>query len=139
MGSIQPGSPVSEDTILIMVPRDPMPEVIDRLKAKFPGVKIRWQNTKVKEGLMRTEDMPPAIFDGVTIVLAYQIPKPPLLPKLRFVQLSAAGSDQCADNPYYKDPNITFCTANGAHPYVIGRSFLELEADPFAALKSQNG
>ncbi|KIX02708.1 uncharacterized protein Z518_08650 [Rhinocladiella mackenziei CBS 650.93] len=125
MGSIQPASGLGEDTILVLVPRDPMREVINGLETKFPGVKVRWLNTKVPAGLMRTEDMPLEIWDGVTIVCAYQIPEASLLPKLRFVQLTSAGADQCAQNPLYKDEKITFCTSNGAHPpqiaeWVIG-------------------
>ncbi|EXJ78324.1 hypothetical protein A1O3_09485 [Capronia epimyces CBS 606.96] len=116
---------LSQDTVLIMMPIDPMQEVIDRLQNKFPGVKIRWQNTKSPTGVMRSEDMAPELFDGVTIVCAYLVPPASLLPKVRFVQLTSSGADQCIEHPLYKQAHIPFCTANGAHPpqiaeWVIG-------------------
>ncbi|EXJ88353.1 hypothetical protein A1O1_05283 [Capronia coronata CBS 617.96] len=116
---------LSQDTILVLMPCDPIKDFTDRLEAKFPGVTIRWQNTKVASGLLMTKDMPAELFDGVTIVCAFQIPDASLVPKLRFVQLTSAGADQCAENAHYKNPDIPFCTSNGAHPpqiaeWVIG-------------------
>lgn len=116
MGSIQAAEGLSQDTILIMVPCDPMQEVIERLQVKFPGVRVRWQNTKVATGLFRSDDMPPETFEGVTIVCAYEVPRASLLPQVRFVQLTSAGADQCTEHPLYKNGNIPFCTSNGAHP-----------------------
>lgn len=106
-----------DDTILLLVPSEPRPAVIERLKTKFPGVRIRWQNVKHPDkGFLMNKDLPLEVWEGVTILLGFIMPDASLLPKLRFVQLSSAGADQCADSPLYRNPEIPFCSANGAHP-----------------------
>lgn len=40
------------------------------------------------------------------------------MPKLRFVQLSSAGSDMWAKHPKYLDKDVVFCTTSGSNSYV---------------------
>jgi hypothetical protein len=107
-----------DDILLILFPLDAQEGTIARLKTRFPGLQVRWLNTKAPTGLLATADMPPEIWDGVTMICAHQIPDAKCLPQLRFVQLSSAGADHCKDNPLYEDgeKGVVFCTSNGAHP-----------------------
>ncbi|KAJ9500553.1 hypothetical protein H2202_003769 [Exophiala xenobiotica] len=107
----------------MLVPMEPKQEVINSLQEQYPGVKIHWRSVK-KPGLS-IDDIPQEIWDTATIVWGFEIPKNALLPKLRFVQLNSAGADHWATNRHYQDPNVLFCTSNGAHPpqiaeWVIG-------------------
>ncbi len=116
MGSIQP-APVGEfreDLVLMSVPYEPNKEVINALETKFPGLKVYWHNGK--EGGVKVEDIPAEVWENVTILWTFEIPRDAVLPKLRFVQLNSAGADHWAESPYYLNPDINFCTSNGAHP-----------------------
>ncbi|KIW47949.1 uncharacterized protein PV06_00597 [Exophiala oligosperma] len=123
MGSTEGANGLAQDTILILVPAEPRQEVIDSLQSRYPGVKIHWRT--VYGTPITVEDIPKTIWDTVTILWGFQIPKDAVTPNLRFVQLSSAGADHWASNPHYQDPNVVFCTSNGAHPpqiaeWVIG-------------------
>lgn len=102
---------LSRDTVVVLFPGDPKQDVIGGLEAKFPGITVYWQNIVTGSGTL-----PQDIWDKVTILWTFEIPETSALPKLRFVQLHSAGADHCAETPQYKNPNVTFCTANGAHP-----------------------
>ncbi|KIV85050.1 hypothetical protein PV11_00786 [Exophiala sideris] len=120
MGSTQGEDGLSQDIIIILYPGNPKLEVIGKLEAKFPGLKVHWQNV-----VPGSEPLPREIWDNVTILWTFDIPEVTSLPKLRFVQMLSAGADHWAETSAYKDPNVIFCTANGAHPpqiaeWVIG-------------------
>lgn len=111
MGSVQGEGGLIQDTIIVQFPGDPRQKVIADLEAKFPGLKVHWQNV-----VSGSELLPQEVWDNVTILWTFDIPKVTSLPKLRFVQMLSAGADHWAETPFYKDPNVIFCTANGAHP-----------------------
>ncbi len=126
MESTQRARCPSKDTILILVPDEPKEEVISSLQERYPGVKIHWRSVKAP---LSVDDIPQEIWDTATIVWGFEIPKDAFLPKLRFVQLNSAGADHWAKNRHYQDPNILFCTSNGAHPYVSPGQIEGVKAD----------
>lgn len=111
MESVQKEVGLSQDIIAVLFPGDPKQDVIAGLEAKFPGIKVYWRNIVTGSGTF-----PQDIWAKATILWTFEIPETTNLPKLRFVQMQSAGADHWSETPQYKDPKVSFCTANGAHP-----------------------
>ena len=80
---------------------------------------------RTSTAMLEPEDVPPELFEGVTILCTQRMPDASLLPKCHLVQLTAAGPDRSVSHPLYKESNAIFCSANGVHPpqiaeWVIG-------------------
>ncbi|TLS22936.1 uncharacterized protein PpBr36_06599 [Pyricularia pennisetigena] len=123
MGSLEafsPDCPLSHDVLLVCIPTDPKLEWAAEVEARYPGFKVRWieQELYGGNGCVFTEgylDLPPEHFDGVTMVMSYLPPRPENMKGVRFVQLTSAGADRWTSHDKYKDPEVSFCTANGIH------------------------
>lgn len=105
------------DILLLLLPCDPYDDFIRTVKDDHPGISVRWFNVAAPGGgLFSCDDVPTEVWEGVTMLCTYLLPRPELVPCLQFVQLTSAGSDQCVGNGIFEDPNIIFCSANGIHP-----------------------
>ncbi|KAH7367796.1 D-3-phosphoglycerate dehydrogenase [Plectosphaerella cucumerina] len=116
MGSLASSNPLSNDVVLIVVPAQANQEWIDRVKAKYPGITVRWEYLAIG-GPKTTEDLPADIWDGVTIYSGFVTGPSAGMDKVRFIQLPSAGADRWLDHHLYKNrPDVVFSTANGVHP-----------------------
>ncbi|PSR85675.1 D-isomer specific 2-hydroxyacid dehydrogenase [Coniella lustricola] len=84
------------------------------LKQHGDKLEIRWATTQAADGrYLKPADQDPAIFKDVTIYFSYLPAPAELVPKLKFVQTSSAGTDLWHDHPKYQDKNVVFCTSSG--------------------------
>lgn len=108
----------TEDVLLMFyaVERDEQWE--KNLLQKFPGkLRVRWEDTRKPDGSIKAaEEHDPKIFEGVTMLFTYAPVPADLVPKLRFVQLSSAGSDLWQSHAKYLDSSVKFATASGSNP-----------------------
>lgn len=116
-----------EGTLLILLPTGPLPSRIKQLQSNYPQLKIEWHSTSQNGHSISIQDLPADLFAQATHLLTYtQLPTSTTsAPHLRFIQLSSAGYEHCTTNPFFRNPAITLCTANGCHPpqiaeWVIG-------------------
>lgn len=115
MGSVAT-TPLSKDVVLVVVPSEPKTEWIERIKAKYPGIEVRWANLPIG-GPKTTEDLPANLWDDVTIYSGFVTGPSAQMDKVRFVQLPSAGADRWLDHDLYRNrPDVVFSTANGVHP-----------------------
>ncbi|KAL2151724.1 hypothetical protein VTH82DRAFT_6822 [Thermothelomyces myriococcoides] len=103
---------LSNEVLLVCVPFPAEEQWIANLKASHPGLEIRWVVRPLSAG---AEPLSKETYENVSLLLTLKPHPAELLPKLRFVQLISAGADVWLDHNLYKNPEITFCTANGAH------------------------
>lgn len=107
--------PFADDILLVFYVGDPSAEFIAKLEGRYPGLKVRWLNVMTEDGQIRTAlDFPAESFEGVTMLFAYHPVPAHLVPKLRFVQLTSAGSDLWASHEKFLDRKTIFCTTSGA-------------------------
>ncbi|CAK7232340.1 hypothetical protein SEUCBS140593_008229 [Sporothrix eucalyptigena] len=105
------------DVLLITSPKPPTQAWIDRIEAKFPGLRViyrelQWGNLLAADALS-AED-----WRSVTVLLTTgsSLPKDPAeVPRLRYVQLFSAGANLIIKQPLFTDTDIVFATANGVH------------------------
>jgi hypothetical protein len=112
-------SKLSTDIILLQIPPEPDLQWIARLEAKYPGLKVRWEQLRWKPGDKLDSGataLPPETWEGVTMACLFLSHPAHLMSKVRYVQLTSAGADKWVDHATYKNPNVVFCTANGTHP-----------------------
>lgn len=89
----------------------------DLLK-RLPGrqLQVRWQDVCNPDGSIKAgHEHDPKIFEGVTILFTYAPVPTELVPKLRFVQLTSAGSDAWQGHPKFLDSNVKFATTSGSN------------------------
>jgi len=78
------------------MPCDRSNDFIHRVTDNYPGISVRWFNVAASDGkLIGCDDIPVEVWEGVTMLCTYQLPKAELLPGLKFAQLTSACSDQC--------------------------------------------
>jgi hypothetical protein len=78
-------------------------------------LQVRWANTRNPDGSLRKpEDLGRAVFEDVTILFTYEPVPVEWIPKVRFVQLSSAGSDLWAKHPKFLDSAVKFATTTGS-------------------------
>lgn len=139
---------VPADVLLMFCPSEPDTEWEKRLQQKCPvpgQLEIRWVNTKQPDGSFKKPcDFDASTFKDVTMLYSYfptpngtcdeylrgpcrlassffgpvADPDPEHMPKLRFVQLTSAGSDLWANHPKYLNKNVVFCTTSGSNSLV---------------------
>lgn len=112
-------SKLSHDVLLLQIPQEPDLKWIAHVEARFPGLKVNWQHLHWKPG-EKLDDasiaLAPETWEGVTMACLF-LPHPPdVLGNIRYVQLTSAGADKWIQHDSYKNPKVTFCTANGVHP-----------------------
>ena len=100
---------------LLIINPEPLPEgYVCHLQNMFPDLVI---NFHIVSWLA---PVPADCWDGVTIVMsAIGLPSAEQAPNLQLVQLVSAGADFVLKLPFYKGREITMCTANGLHGYVL--------------------
>ncbi|KAK6082682.1 2-hydroxyacid dehydrogenase [Seiridium cupressi] len=110
-------SALSKDILLIIFVTPPNEEWISRVKGKHPGLEIRWVNFRNLDGsFKKPEDFDAKLFEGVTILCpSAWPPAAEFLSTVRFIQILSAGVDFWTNHAVYKDKNVLFSTANGAH------------------------
>lgn len=104
------------DKLLLHMP-GPEPEgFLDALKARFPGLNIRWEAARFVDGDVESPDaMSAEAWEGTTMLCAYPPASPANMTNVHFVQLISAGSDRWIGHPAYRDANVRFCSATGIH------------------------
>ncbi|KAK4140748.1 uncharacterized protein C8A04DRAFT_14655 [Dichotomopilus funicola] len=114
MGSAAPatGPGLKGEVLLIAFPGPHNEEWVTELKAAHPDLEVRWVTHSIASP---PESFPPEIYADVTLLAGFWPIPAAAVPKLRYVQLFSAGADRWIDSDLYKNPKITFCTANGAH------------------------
>lgn len=108
----QPTNGLGNDLLLIAVPFPPDEEWIARLKALHSGLKVRWVQQSTT---FPPEPLPKEVYDDVTILVGLWPHAAELVPNVRYVQLLSAGADRWITHELYKNSDVKFCTANGAH------------------------
>lgn len=110
-------STLSKDVLLVLFITPPNEEWISRVKAKHPGLEVRWANILEDGGTFSNmKDPGEEIFQGVTLGFCFQYPPPAeRLKSVRFVQLPSAGIDFWSGHETFSRKEVTFCTANGVH------------------------
>ncbi|KAM5346806.1 hypothetical protein ACJ41O_009811 [Fusarium nematophilum] len=114
------------DVLLIYLPSPAPPSFLDAVRTRFPELEVRWHQTPVENfKLLPPDHLPPEAWEGVTMMCIYHVPRPELIPNVRFFQVASAGLDLWAGHPKYLDPDVIFCNASGCQPpqiaeWVIG-------------------
>ena len=116
MGSTGIHQDISHEVLLIVLPTDVPSDYETRLKQTYPGIAIRWLNKLTNNRILDPNEIPKELLQDVTILCTQRLPEAPLLPKCRYIQLTAAGPDRHVNHALYKNPNITVCSSNGVHP-----------------------
>ncbi|KAI1849956.1 hypothetical protein JX266_004335 [Neoarthrinium moseri] len=108
---------MSNDVLLIFFFTEPNDEWISRVKAKHPGLDIRWVNVlNPDHTFKKPESLGDEVWKGVTLLCPFIQPPPAeLLSTVRFVQLPSAGVDRWPGHPTYENEKVVFCSGNGAH------------------------
>ena len=105
--------------LLVAVHYDPDEELIARLNKNHPDLEIAWHNPYTADGGdgVTAKPLPEGIFKDATALFTWIfIPTPEQAPKLKLVQLTSAGANQCFEYEIYKNKEVDFCTSNGTHP-----------------------
>lgn len=106
----------SNDVLLILTIADRDEQWEQNLSQRIPGkLQMRWHNVcSEPDGVLRKpEDLDRRIFEDVTILFTYEPVPVELIPKVRFVQLTSAGSDLWAKHPKFLDSGVKFATTSG--------------------------
>ncbi|POS78797.1 D-isomer specific 2-hydroxyacid dehydrogenase [Diaporthe helianthi] len=106
----------SNDVLLVLsgAGRDEQWEI--DLFQRIPGrLQVRWENIRNPDGSLRKlEEVDRSIFEDVTILFTYEPVPAEWIPKVRFVQLSSAGSDLWAKHSKFLDSSVKFATTTGS-------------------------
>ena len=106
---------LSNDVLLVSVPTPPHETWIAHLKASHPGLTVRWFT---QPNTYPPLPLPEEMYEGVTLLITLWPHPAESLPNVRYIQLLSAGADRWIKHDLYKNQNVIFCTANGAHSYV---------------------
>ena len=110
-------APFDKDKLLVHLPIDPPPGWLDRMRARFPALKIHWEKAEVvPSGLSSLDELPEEVTRDATMVCLYPPPSAERMKNVRFVQLASAGSDRWVGHEKYMDPEVRFCSSSGVHP-----------------------
>jgi hypothetical protein len=115
MGPIELESNLSNDILLLFTIGEPRNDWIEKIKAQYPGLEIRWVNGMTTAGLGAPDAIPAETWEGVTLFSSFMPAKAELMTKVRFVQLMSAGVDRWPGHVKYEDPNVIFTSTNGIH------------------------
>lgn len=88
--------------------------LFDSIEAQFPHVEV------VPHSAKSTDDVPDSLWQRATIVVTlFLLPKPELVPNLKWIQLASAGIDHIVNHPIFKESRISITTASGIHTPAI--------------------
>lgn len=105
---------MSGDILLAFFLVSPEEEWADRLRAKYPGLEVRWALAVEENELVDLERLPSELWAGVTILMIPSLgPSARLMKSVRFVQSTASGLDQWHSHPAFNDPNVVFANSRG--------------------------
>lgn len=106
----------SNDVLLFLTAADRDEQWEHDLFQRIPGkLQVRWENLRQPDGSIKNVvDLDPKIFEDVTILFTYTPVPVEWIPKVRFVQLSSAGSDLWAEHPKFLDSGVKFATTSGS-------------------------
>ncbi|KAL1305685.1 hypothetical protein AAFC00_007278 [Neodothiora populina] len=93
-------------------------QAIERLKKRFPDVKVTYQSVAFSRDFEKQAlEIPKGLWKDVTVLVTLFTMPPSTsdAPHLELVQLYSAGSNQVANNPIYKETDIPIATASGVH------------------------
>lgn len=105
------------DILLITTPRPPPAAWIERIEAKYPGLRVVYRDLQWGSSLA-ADAVSADIWKAATVLLTTgaSLPKSRAeVPRLRYVQLVSAGANQIIKQPLFTDTDIVFATANGVH------------------------
>ena len=103
--ALTPTEEVAAEVLLLLLPCERSEDLIRRVADNCPGISVRWYNVSSSDGnFISFDDVPADVWEGVTMLCSSQLPRAELLPYLKLVQLTSAGSDQCSGNPLLDDP-----------------------------------
>lgn len=107
---------MENDVLLALLPIDPPEGYLKRLERRFPGLCIRWHNAMPGGRNISQDELPPGIFDGVSLLCTlFHLPDPETVSDLKLVQLCSAGTDHFRGNPLFAKPGLRICSASGCH------------------------
>ncbi len=105
------------EVLMVLMPWSPPQSYIDHVKTVSPGIKVISHPVD-----MYASDVPasisPEIWATVTVLLTWRtFPSRKLAPKLKYVQLSSAGSNQIEGKDLFDEgTGVQVCNASGVHP-----------------------
>lgn len=136
------GTPPSElNEVIIATMRGPEAPEFKELRKQHPKSKFIWHELSYEEKSRKLSNKPSSqeeedqfkfrpngreivgtglleLFKEATILFTtYLLPLPEQAPKLKWVQMFAAGFDEFLTNPLFTGTDIVFTTANGVHGY----------------------
>lgn len=111
-------SALAKDILLVSIPSPPPhPDWAADIESRYPGLQVRWSPpvdpAAGRYGVL--DDLPPEVWDGVTLLMCFRPPPAGRLSNVRYVQLTSAGADRWLRHDKYKDESVVFCTASGTH------------------------
>ncbi|KAK1983944.1 D-isomer specific 2-hydroxyacid dehydrogenase [Colletotrichum cereale] len=107
-------SPLAQDVLLLVLPAPENPTWKRRVLERFPGLEVRWVDSRKPGGdYALPDEVPDEMWDGVTIYHSLTPASPERMSKVRFVQVSSAGVDLWVGHEVYQNPDVSFCTTNG--------------------------
>lgn len=112
---------LSKDKLLLFFPKEPNPEWVSTIRAKYPGLQVNWASSVKEDGQpVDVNELPVEYWQGITLLFVDWAPPPAhLLSNVRFVQLASAGADLWHNHPTYLNKDIIFSNASGVYTYVI--------------------
>lgn len=107
----------TDDLLLLLYTADRDERWETDLLQRVPGkLRVRWVNIRKPDGTFKAADEhDPKVFEGVTMLFTFWPVPADLVPQLRFVQLSSAGSDLWQSHPKYLDSGVKFATTSGSN------------------------
>ncbi|KAH7020326.1 putative 2-hydroxyacid dehydrogenase [Ilyonectria destructans] len=112
---------LSKDKLLLFFPKEPNPEWISNIRAKYPGLQVNWASSVKEDGQpVDVKELPVEYWEGITLLFVDWSPPPAhLLSNVRFVQLASAGADLWHNHPTYLNKDIIFSNASGVYTLQI--------------------
>ena len=105
------------DVLLVLTMLKPSNAWFQKVQAKFPGLRVRWEPSNNDKGMPKAaSEVPKDAWEGVTILATYSPVPASLIPNVRFVQVVSAGSDLWANNEIYLNKEVLFATGSGTQP-----------------------
>ncbi|GAM85996.1 hypothetical protein ANO11243_040060 [Dothideomycetidae sp. 11243] len=109
-----------KDVVLFLLPMPEPKQLTARIRSHHPHLDLRYQEASYRPGGRRLEndvEPDPSIFKDITILVTLSMlpPSQSEAPKLDYIQLISAGSNQISSHPIYTDSDIVIATASGIH------------------------
>ena len=104
------------DVLLVLMPWELPTAFIEETKAANPGLEVI-AHVCGRHDTGIPSEIPTETWSRATVLFTWKaIPPKELMPKLEYIQLLSAGCNHVADSAFFKETDVSFCTANGVHP-----------------------